>query len=115
MAGRRRTGCKGRCAGWRYPGGSERPAGERPGRSFRRARQRYRRPGGRLRGLARRAPGVGQGDGRGEEVIRVQLDISSPALRAGLRALLSSDDTIKIVNDSLEDDSEADVVIMSAS
>jgi DNA-binding NarL/FixJ family response regulator len=48
-------------------------------------------------------------------VIRVQLDISSPALRAGLRALVSSDETIKVVNDSLEDDSEADVVITSAS
>jgi DNA-binding NarL/FixJ family response regulator len=48
-------------------------------------------------------------------VIRVQLDISSPALRAGLRALLSSDNTIKIINDSLDDDSEADVVITSAS
>jgi DNA-binding NarL/FixJ family response regulator len=48
-------------------------------------------------------------------VIRVQLDISSPALRAGLRALLSSDDAIKVVNDSLEDDSEAEVVITSAS
>ena len=48
-------------------------------------------------------------------MIRVQLDISSPALRAGLRALLSSDDTIKIINDSLDDDSEADVVITSAS
>ena len=48
-------------------------------------------------------------------MIRVQLDISSPALRAGLRALLSSDDTIKIINDSLDEDSEADVVITSAS
>ena len=48
-------------------------------------------------------------------MIRVQLDISSPALRAGLRALLSSDNTIKIINDSLEEDSEADVVITSAS
>jgi DNA-binding NarL/FixJ family response regulator len=48
-------------------------------------------------------------------VIRVQLDVSSPALRAGLRALLSADNTIKIVNDSLEEDSEADVVITSAS
>jgi DNA-binding NarL/FixJ family response regulator len=47
-------------------------------------------------------------------VIRVQLDISSPALRAGLRALLSSDDTLKIINDSLEEDSEADVVVTSA-
>jgi DNA-binding NarL/FixJ family response regulator len=48
-------------------------------------------------------------------VIRVQLNISSPALRAGLRALLSSDNTIKIINDSLDEDSEADVVITSAS
>ena len=48
-------------------------------------------------------------------MIRVLLDVSSPALRAGLRALLSSDRTIKVVNDSLEDDLEADVVIMSAS
>jgi DNA-binding NarL/FixJ family response regulator len=48
-------------------------------------------------------------------VIRVLLDVSSPALRAGLRALLSSDRTIKVVNDSLEDDLEADVVIASAS
>jgi len=51
-------------------------------------------------------------------VIRVQLNVSSPALRAGLRALLSSDKTIRIVNDSLDEDdlrSEADVVITSAS
>jgi DNA-binding NarL/FixJ family response regulator len=48
-------------------------------------------------------------------VIRVQLDISSPALRAGLRALLSSDNSIKVLNDSLDEDSEADVVITSAS
>jgi DNA-binding NarL/FixJ family response regulator len=48
-------------------------------------------------------------------VIRVQLDVSSPALRAGLRALLSSDNTIKIVNDSLDEESEADVVIASTS
>ena len=48
-------------------------------------------------------------------MIRVQLDVSSPALRAGLRALLSSDNTIKIVNDSLDEESEADVVIASAS
>ncbi len=47
----------------------------------------------------------------------VLLNVSSPALRAGLRALLSSDETIKVVNDSLEEDdlrSEADVVIASA-
>ena len=48
-------------------------------------------------------------------MIRVQLDVSSPALRAGLRALLSSDNTIKVINDSLDEDSEADVVITSAS
>lgn len=48
-------------------------------------------------------------------MIRVLLDLSSPALRAGLRALLSSDRTIKIINDSLDDDSEADVIITSAS
>jgi len=48
-------------------------------------------------------------------VIRVLLNVSSPALRAGLRALLSSDKTIKVVNDSLEDETEADVVIASAS
>jgi DNA-binding NarL/FixJ family response regulator len=49
------------------------------------------------------------------KVIRVLLNISSPALRAGLRALLASDDEIRIVNDSLDEDNEADVVITSAS
>jgi len=48
-------------------------------------------------------------------VIRVLLNISSPALRAGLRALLSSDTTIKVVNDSLDEQNEADVMITSAS
>jgi DNA-binding NarL/FixJ family response regulator len=50
-------------------------------------------------------------------VIRVLLDIPSPALRAGLRALLSSDKSIKVVAspDSLDEDVEADVVITSAS
>lgn len=48
-------------------------------------------------------------------MIRVLLNVPSPALRAGLRALLSSDKTIKVVNDSLDDDSEADVVVTSAS
>lgn len=43
------------------------------------------------------------------------LNVSSPALRAGLRALLSADNTIQIINDSLDEDSEADVVITSAS
>jgi DNA-binding NarL/FixJ family response regulator len=48
-------------------------------------------------------------------VIRVLLDVSSPALRAGLRALLSSDRAIKVMNDSLEEDSDADVLVTSAS
>jgi DNA-binding NarL/FixJ family response regulator len=48
-------------------------------------------------------------------VIRVQLNVPSPALRAGLRALLASDETIRVINDSLQDDSDADVVITSAS
>jgi len=48
-------------------------------------------------------------------VIRVLLKISSPALRAGLQALLASDKTIKVVNDSLNEENEADVVITSAS
>ena len=48
-------------------------------------------------------------------MIRVFVDIPSPALRAGLRALLSSDKAIKIVNDSMDEESEADVVITSAS
>jgi DNA-binding NarL/FixJ family response regulator len=48
-------------------------------------------------------------------VIRVLLNVSSPALRAGLRALLSADESIKVVNDSLAEEKEADVVITSAS
>ena len=48
-------------------------------------------------------------------MIRVLLNVSSPALRAGLRALLSSDKTIKVVNDSLDEQNEADVMITSAS
>ncbi len=48
-------------------------------------------------------------------MIRVLLNVSSPALRAGLRALLSSDKTIKVVNDSPDEETEADVVITSAS
>lgn len=48
-------------------------------------------------------------------MIRVLLDVSSPALRAGLSALLSSDQTIKVLNDSMQDDSEADVIVTSAS
>ena len=51
-------------------------------------------------------------------MIRVLLNVPSPALRAGLRALLLADKTIRVVNDSLDDDdlrAEADVVITSAS
>ncbi|HSB03517.1 MAG TPA: hypothetical protein VLE49_22890, partial [Anaerolineales bacterium] len=48
-------------------------------------------------------------------MIHVLLNVSSPALRAGLRALLSSDKTIKVVNDALDEEREADVVITSAS
>ena len=48
-------------------------------------------------------------------MIRVLLNVSSPALRAGLRALLSSDKTISILNDSLDEENEADVMITSAS
>jgi DNA-binding NarL/FixJ family response regulator len=48
-------------------------------------------------------------------VIRVLLDVPSPALRAGLHALLSSDQAIKVINDSLEEEAEADVAIASAS
>ena len=50
-------------------------------------------------------------------MIRVLLNVSSPAMRAGLRALLSSDKTIKVVAspDSLDEESEADVIITSAS
>lgn len=48
-------------------------------------------------------------------MIRVLLNIPSPALRAGLRALLSSDESIRIVNNLLAEESEADVVITSAS
>ena len=48
-------------------------------------------------------------------MIRVLLNVSSPALRAGLRALLSSDNKIKVVNDSLDEEHEADVVVTSAS
>ena len=47
-------------------------------------------------------------------VIRVLLRVSSPALRAGLAALLSSDPTIKVVNEALDEQNEADVVITSA-
>ena len=48
-------------------------------------------------------------------MIRVLLDVGSPALRAGLSALLSSDKTIKVLNNSMQDDSDADVIVTSAS
>jgi NarL family two-component system response regulator YdfI len=48
-------------------------------------------------------------------VIRVLLNVPSPALRAGLRALLSSDNAIGIVSNSPDEELEADVVITSAS
>jgi len=48
-------------------------------------------------------------------VIRVLLNVSSPALRAGLRALLSSDGAIRMVSDLPDEELEADVVITSAS
>jgi DNA-binding NarL/FixJ family response regulator len=48
-------------------------------------------------------------------VIRVLLNIPSPALRAGLRALLASDTRIEVMSDSPEEENEADVVITSAS
>ena len=47
-------------------------------------------------------------------MIRVLLNVPSPAMRAGLRELLSTDQTIKVVNDSLAEEAEADVVIASA-
>lgn len=48
-------------------------------------------------------------------MIRVLLNVPSPALRAGLRALLSADKTVRVLGDALDEDSEADVVITSAS
>ncbi len=48
-------------------------------------------------------------------MIRVLLNVPSPALRAGLRALFTSDKSIKVVNESLDDEIEADVVVTSAS
>ena len=48
-------------------------------------------------------------------MILVRLDIPSPAMRAGLRALLMADQSICVIDDSLNDEKEADVVITSAS
>ena len=48
-------------------------------------------------------------------MIRVLLKVSSPALRAGLQALLASDKTIRVINNSLDEENEADVIITSAS
>jgi len=47
-------------------------------------------------------------------VIRALINVSSPALRAGLRALLSSDKTIRVVDDALDEQNEADVVITTS-
>ena len=50
------------------------------------------------------------------EVIHVVLNVSSPALRAGLRSLLSFDKAIKVKGDSLEEETtEVDVIITSTS
>jgi len=48
-------------------------------------------------------------------VIRVLLNLPSPALRAGLRSLLSPDQAIEVINDSMDEEPEADVIITSAS
>lgn len=48
-------------------------------------------------------------------MIRVLLEIGSPALRAGLSALLSTDKSIKVLNNSMQDDADADVIVTSAS
>ena len=48
-------------------------------------------------------------------MIRVLLNVSSPAMRAGLRALLASDETIQIMDEVLDEENEADVVVSSAS
>lgn len=59
--------------------------------------------------------------GRENNLIRVLLVAPSPALRAGLRSLLSSDDEIKIIEERnewsdslLEDQYEADVVVITS-
>ena len=48
-------------------------------------------------------------------MIRVLLIVSSPAMRAGLQALLSSDQAIEVMHDSPDEDGEADVIVTSAS
>lgn len=48
-------------------------------------------------------------------MIRVLLNVSSPAMRAGLQALLSSDQAIEVMHDFPDEDDEADVIITSAS
>jgi DNA-binding NarL/FixJ family response regulator len=48
------------------------------------------------------------------DVIRVLLDVSSPAMRAGLQALLSADKALSVVNGSSNNYSAADVMITSA-
>lgn len=49
-------------------------------------------------------------------MILVRVNVASPAMRAGLNALLSSDEEIRVLDDdSLEAETEADVVVTSAS
>lgn len=48
-------------------------------------------------------------------MIHVLLNISSPAMRAGLRSLLSATKTINVLDNTLNEENEADVVVMSAS
>lgn len=49
-------------------------------------------------------------------MILVRVNVASPAMRAGLSALLSSDQEIRVLNDdSFGEENEADVVITSAS
>jgi len=48
-------------------------------------------------------------------VIRVLLNVTSPAMHAGLRALLAVDEAIHVIDDVLDEENEADVVVTSAS
>ena len=48
-------------------------------------------------------------------MIRVLLNVTSPAMHAGLRALLAVDEAIQVMDDVLDEENEADVVVTSAS
>ncbi len=48
-------------------------------------------------------------------MIRVRLQIPSPALRAGVRALLATDETLRVMDAELNEEAEAEVVVISAS